>query len=433
MKNKLIKSTIILMIGGLLTKILGMIIRIVMSRLLGSEGIGLYMMIMPTFSLCIGISIFGLPTAISKLVAEDNKNNKNLVFSLLPISIIINFIIIIILIVLSPFISTYLLKQSILKNSIICIGLVLPFISISNMLRGYFFGKERMIPHVISNIIEDLVRLIVISVGVPYFLIKGINYAVSFIILSNIISELTSILILFIFLPKNFSIKKSDFKINKIYLKETLNISIPTTGSRIIGSIGYFLEPIIINFFLSLSGYSNVYIVNEYGIINGYVMPLILLPSFFTGAVSSALLPIISKSYSNKDYKNVIKKIKQGIIISLIIGIPFTIFIVIYPELPLNLLYKTNDGVNYIRFFAPFCLLHYIQSILTVSMQGIGSAKEATMDTLVGMIIRTISLIILSLLHIGLYSLLIASILNISYITIKHYLNLRKLLYNKSL
>ena len=163
-------------------------------------------------------------------------------------------------------------------------------------------------------------------------------------------------------------------------------------------------------------------------------MPLILLPSFFTGAISSALLPIISKSYAAKNYGYTVKKIKQAIYISLAIGIPFTLFIMINPELPLMFLYKTTLGSNYIRFFAPFCLLHYIQSPLTTSMQGVGSAKDAMIDTLIGMIIRTISLIILSILHIGLYSLLIASGLNIAYITIRHYTKIKKLLnYNKSL
>ena len=90
MKEKFILSTIILLIGGFLTKILGMIIKIVMTRLMGSEGIGLYMLILPTFSLFISLAQAGFPIAISKLVAEDNKNNKKLIFSLIPLSLIIN-------------------------------------------------------------------------------------------------------------------------------------------------------------------------------------------------------------------------------------------------------------------------------------------------------------------------------------------------------
>ena len=181
MKSKFIKSTIILIIGGFITKILGMIIKIVMTRLMGTEGIGVYMLLMPTFSLLIALAQLGFPVAISKLVAEDKKNNKNLVFSIIPISLILNILIMVLLLFFASTISTHLLHESRTTLGIICIGFVLPFISISSILRGYFFGKERMIPHVISNITEDIVRLIVLIIGIPLFIVKGIEFAVAFI------------------------------------------------------------------------------------------------------------------------------------------------------------------------------------------------------------------------------------------------------------
>ena len=86
MKNIFIKSTFILLIGGFITKFLGMFIRIVMSRLLPTNAMGSYMMIMPTFSLLIAISQFGFPTSISKLVSEDKHNSKDIVSSIIPYS-----------------------------------------------------------------------------------------------------------------------------------------------------------------------------------------------------------------------------------------------------------------------------------------------------------------------------------------------------------
>ena len=79
------------------------------------------------------------------------------------------------------------------------IGFVLPFITISNCLRSYYFAKERMYPHVITNIIEDLTKLTLIIIGIPFFIQKGIEHAVTFVILTNIFSELSSIII-FLFL-----------------------------------------------------------------------------------------------------------------------------------------------------------------------------------------------------------------------------------------
>ena len=425
-KNKFVVATIILIIGGFITKILSMVIKIVMTRLVGTEGIGLYMLVNPTFMLFIAICTLGMPTAISKLVSEDKRNNKKLVFSAVAIAIIINILIMLTILISGRFIADNLLHEPRSYYSIIAIGLVLPFISISSILRGYFFGKQKMIPHVVSNITEDITRLISIILFTPLFLMKGLEYAVAFLILSNIISELTSIIILFFFLPKNFKLNKNDITPNLSNIKDILEISLPTTGIRLIGTIRAFFEPIILTFFLLKTGFTNQYILTEYGVLNGYVMPLILLPSFFTGAISQALLPIVSQGYSNKKYEYVRNKIKQALFFSLLIGIPATLIFTFIPEIPLKLIFNTNEGINYIKVLAPICLLHYIQAPLTSTLQAIGKSHTAMFGTLVGMILRTVCLIVCCNMGLGLCSLVIASSVNIIYVTIHHIVDVRK-------
>lgn len=414
------------MIGGLLTKVISMFIKIILARMIGSEGMGIYMLILPTFTLLMALAQLGFPVAISKLVAEDTKNNKNLVFSVIPISMLLNIIIIFILLFSGNYLSTNLLHEPRSYYALIAIGFVLPFISISSILRGYFFGKQKMFPHVVSNVTEDIIRLISLIIGIPFFLKMGIEYAVCFIVLVNIISEITSIIVLFFFLPKNFSISKKDIVPDKANIKEVFDIGIPTTMSRIIGSIGAFLEPIILTGVLISLGYSNNYIVNEYGILNGFVMPLILLPSFFTMAISQALVPIISKAHAKGNLKYVKYKIKQAIKWSLIIGIPATLIFEIYPEAPMKFIYNTTEGINYVKVLAPICLLHYIQSPLTASLQAMGRANEAMRGTLGGTIIRTIALFLFTKMSIGLWGLVIATGLSISYTTIHQYLCVKK-------
>lgn len=428
MKSKFVKSTFILILGGFVTKIISMFIKIIMTRLLGTTGIGMYMLVSPTFMLLISLASLGLPVAISKLVAEDTRNNKNLVFLCFPITIFINLIIMIFLIFFSGYISSVLLHEKKVKYAIMSIGLVLPFISISSILRGYFFGKQRMIPHVISNITEDIIRLFVIMIGVPIFLVKGIEYALAFIVLSNIISELSSIFVLFFFLPKNFKITKSDLVFNRNNLRDVLGISLPTTGSRLIGNIGYFFEPIILTFFLSKSGYSNSFIVDEYGIINGYVMPLVLLPSFFTLAISQAIIPVISYNYSNGFLKATRSKLRQGILFSLLIGIPATLIFFFVPQIPLKLIYNTSSGLGYIRVMSIVCLLHYIQSPISSSLQAMGKANDSMKGTLFGMIIRSVVLIIGCSIHIGMWGLVIATSVNIIFVTLYDYSKVKKYL-----
>ena len=417
MKEKFINSVIILLIGGLLTKLLGMFIKIMMSRLIGTEGLGLYMMVLPTFSLFIGIGQFGLPTALSKLVAEKRKNNIKLFFSILPISLFINLLLIITIIVIAPVLANNLLHDPRCYLPILAIAVVIPFTSLSSICRSYFFGKEKMVPHVVSNLLEDIVRLTLMIIGIPFFLPKGLEYAVCYIILSNVISEGVSILVLFLFLPKKIQLKKEDLIPKKDYMKESLSIGIPNTTGRLLGSIGYFLEPILLTTTLLALGYSSKFITTEYGILSGYVMPLLLLPSFFTMAISQALLPVVSREYTRGNYTFVRRKIKQAILYSLAIGIPVTIFFIIFPELPLKLIYHTNEGISYMRFLAPVCLFQYIQSPLSSCLDAMGRSRDAMIGTTIGVIIRSIFLVLLSLLNIGLWGLIIAISLNVLAVT----------------
>ena len=413
MINKFFKSTLILLIGGFITKIFSTLIKITISRLIGSKGLSMYMLVLPTLNLLISLSQFGLPIAISKLVSEETKNNKRLLFSTLPIIIITNLSLIIIVNIFAKYISTTLLHNKDLYISIVATTCVIPFTTISNICRSYFFGKEKMLPHVISNITEDLTRFILTIIFVPKILKISLKYTVCFIILTNVISELASTLILIIFLPKNTNISKKDIVPNKTYIKETLKIGIPNTTGRLIGSIGYFLEPIILTYFLTNNGYSNTYISHEYAVIQGYVMPIILLPSFFTLAISQALLPIISREYAKRNMIIVKKRINQALLLTLTLGITINILIMANSKNLLNIIYKTNEGINYLKILAPITILQYLQSPLSFSLEAIGKSKINLISSLISSFSRTISLIILSNLNLGIYSLIISISLNI--------------------
>ena len=143
-KNKFITSTVILIIGSILTKFINMGIRILVSRVIGSVGMGVYMLVVPIFSLFISLSQMGLPVAISKLVSEKRNNNKNIIVSATITIMIFNFFLLAIIFLTASYISNYLLQDERTYKAIISMALVLPFISISSILRGYYFGKQRM-------------------------------------------------------------------------------------------------------------------------------------------------------------------------------------------------------------------------------------------------------------------------------------------------
>ena len=136
-------------------------------------------------------------------------------------------------------------------------------------------------------------------------------------------------------------------------------------------------------------------------------------------AISTSLLPVVSSSLSRGKINYTKKKLYEAIILSLIVGIFFTILFMIIPDILLKFIYNTDKGINYIRIIAPLFLMHYIQGPLTSYMQGANMAKEAMMGTLYGAIIKNILLIILPIFF-GIWGFIISVIINILFITIHH-------------
>lgn len=430
MKGTFFKSTLILLIGGALTKALGMLIKVIMNNIVGIEGISLYMLVFPTFSLFMTISQLGLPTALSKVISEDTHNNKNLILSIIPISLIYNISLIIIIFLISPFISKILNDERTLYP-IMTIALVLPFDSMSSIFRGYFFGKERMFPHIFSLLTEQITRLLLIIFFIPKIKYKGLETVVASLIGINIISEFLSLLVL-IFFIKDKTFKKEDLKINKKEIKNVLSISIPTTLSRLIGSISYFFEPIIITNSLLFQGYDINYIITEYGIIEGYILPLLLIPSFLTGALSGALIPDISKKYVKEDINGIKKRVKQVIKLALMIGIITLSFLIICPAFFLKIIYRIDKGANYIRILGIFFVILYLQYPLESILQAINKSKDIMKNNLIGTITKLLLIFLLSFFKIGIYNLIIAIIANITITTYLHYKKIKEELYSSN-
>ena len=425
--NKFILSTIILLIGGVLTKALGFFLKIIINRNISAQTLGLISLLSPTNSILTILAIFSYPTSISKLIADKKYDSKKIILSLIPFSLLINIFIIIIVILISPFLSNILVKESSLKLPIICMALVVPFVSFSSIVKGYFWGKQRMLPYMISNILEQVLRVIIILLLLPKTLKINITVTICMIILVNIITESFSILIMLLFIPK-IKIKLSSFIPSISIIKDVMKVSIPTTLGKIIGSICYFFEPIILTNTLLYLGYSKNFIVEEYGILNGYSLSLLLLPQFLTQSMSTALIPEIAGLAQKNEKEKIKKRIILISIISLFIGLVSTIIIYINPEYLLKLLFKTTDGASYIRILAPFTLLYYLELPFQSAMQALGKAKETMNITLISSIIKLISIFVFSLLLPGMYGLIFSIIISLMITT---YLNYRAL--NKEL
>ena len=424
-KNLFIKSPLILILSGFLTKILGFIIKVIYTRIIGEYGISLYSIAVPTYSLLLTIATLAIPISISKLVSENKGRSIRILTSAAFLIISINLVLVFVIFLTKDFLAVNLLKEPKASPIIMAFALTLPFVSISSVLKGYFAGKQNMVPHATSNIIEQIVRLIIILVVLPILKRKSDMLAILGLILLTIISEISSIIVFLFFLPKKINFNTKILPSKKI-TKDILDISIPTVSGRIIGNIGYFFEPIILTNLLLFSGYNNSYILSEYGAYNAYSLALLTMPSFFIGAIATSLLPEISKFNGNNNLKMVKRRIHQSIIFSLIIGIFFSLLIFIFRDKLLFSLYNTTKGSDYIKVLAPFFVLFYLEGVLTSSLQALGYAKVTMNITLYGVIIKLFIMAILSLCHIGIYSLVIAEIINIFFVVFFNFKYLKK-------
>ncbi len=407
--NILIKNIIILLLSGGISKVIGMIGKVIYTRTAGINVVGLYTMLTPTFMLIITITQFSFPISISKISAEGKYDNNVLLKTAYKLGLAIDLILIIIVILSSNLIASFIHNNA-LAPAIRSICVIIPFVTISSVQRGFLHGKEDMFLPAITNITEEIIKIILIVVLLPYAIAASNVTAVIFIILFNVFMELSTILIL------NQRVKKYIKKVsshNKKILKDIIDISLPTTLIRLISSFGFFLEPIILTNTLLSVGYSSNYITLEYGIINSYIVPLLSFPSFFSLAIASALLPNVTKLYAGKKYKAFNNKLLKLMIISMLVGTFCLAFILIFPSKLLKLIYNVNLGVNYIYLLGPFFIILYMQPTLSIALQAMGKTNKLFVTSVVSLILKYSLLFIFCKLGYGMNSLIYSIIIGI--------------------
>lgn len=396
--SKFLKGTIILLVAGLFTRMLGFLNRILIARLIGEEGVGLYMMAYPTFSLVVTLTQVGLPVAISKRVAEaDAKGDSAKVKKILVVSLMttltLSLIFTPVLFFGAPILAKTVFTDARIIYPILAISPVIPIIAVSSVIAGYFQGKQNMKPSAYSLLIEQTVRIIFIMILTRIFLPYGIEYAASAVMIATVIGELISLLYLLTMfkIRKAFPLRKNFFNSlskTKTIFKELMSIGIPTTGSRMIGSVSWFLEPIVVTQALAIAGVSAMMATKQYGALTGFAMPLLLLPSFVTVALSTSLVPAISEAHSLKQYATVEKRIQQALKFCLLTGaLPVIILLVLAGPL-MEMLYNSLSGAFFIKLIAPFILLQYLQSPLQSALQALDLARAAMINSLIGAVVK---------------------------------------------
>lgn len=398
--SKFLKGTIILLIAGFITRILGFINRIVIARFIGEEGVGLYMMAFPTLMLVITITQLGLPVAISKKVAEaeakgDYKKIKNILVVSLSTTVFLSVLFTPALLFLTPYLSNLLFTDSRVQLPLLAITPVIPIVAVSSVIRGYFQGRQNMKPTAIAQVLEQVVRISLIVILTKLFLPYGIEYAAAGAMLSAVLGELISLVYLFTSfkIRKRFPVRKRFFKHltdGRNTFKELMGIGLPTLGSRLIGNLSWFFEPIVVAHSLALAGIGTSLATKQYGSLTGLAMPLLLLPSFITVSLSTSLVPAISEAYSRNDQALIEYRLQQAIRFVLLTGGISIVVLYILAEPIMEKMYGSTSGAVFVKMMAPFFLLNYVQAPLQATLQALDLARAAMINSLIGAIFKLV-------------------------------------------
>ncbi|MET3682519.1 stage V sporulation protein B [Alkalibacillus flavidus] len=439
-KQTFIKGALILIVAGMISRLLGFINRMVLARILGDEGVGIYMLTLPALFFVITLSQIGIPVAVSKLVAEAHTNQqyhriRQIVTTSLIITVSLSIILTGLLITLAPYITTYLILDDRTYLSFIAISPIIVIVAISAVLRGYFQGLQNMKPQAIAQVIEQIVRIgfviLFVQLTIPY----GLAAASAGAMASVVIGEFVSLLYMYwcykreqpALLTK--SIPKAQSAIQDVY-KRLLNIALPTAGTKLIGSATYFLEPIFVSHTLLIAGYTISESTSLYGQLTGYIMPLLLLPTFITHSLSVALIPSISEANANQHQQTVHYRIRQAIRLSFASGGVATIIFLLLAPTILNLIYNTESSSSMLTFMAPFFLLLYIQAPLQAALQALEFAKQAMINSLIGAAVKLITLWLLATKpSFGIDGVMLSIIAGVIVVTLLHIVSLAKLIH----
>ncbi|PYZ98807.1 stage V sporulation protein B [Alteribacter lacisalsi] len=436
-KQSFLKGAFILIIAGLITRILGFINKIVVARIMGAEGVGLYMMAVPTLLLVITLTQLGLPVAISKLVAEadasgDRARIKRILVVSISVTAVLSVIFTTVMILGAPLISRTLLTDARAFYPLVAIAPIVPIVALSSVLRGYFQGLQNMKPTAYSQVIEQVVRITLVAAFTTALLPYGIEYAAAGAMISVVIGEFASLMYMIYQFKrrKKFRIRRQFFehvKEGRKTFNNLMAIALPTTGSRLIGSVSFFFEPIVVAQSLAIAGVATVAATTQYGELAGFVIPLLLLPTFITYSLSVSLVPAISEAASQKQYGIIHHRLGQALRLALVSGAGSAVLLYMFAEPIMTLMYGAPEVAVYVVIMAPFSIFLYFQGPLQAALQALDLAKAAMVNSLVGAVVKIAAIFVLaSRPELGIMGAALAIVTGFILVTLLHFATLVK-------
>ena len=406
-KETFTQNIIALLISQILIKFLGIIYKLYITNRqgFGDAGNAISTSSYQVYALILSLSAIGLPSAISKIVAErGSQGDGRGAYKILKVSLLLFSIIGIIgsitVGVMAKEIATLYLKIPEAELSIIAIAPSIFFTSIISVFKGYFGGRENLKVTAKAQSIDQVTKTVMTFILIELSVILTHNPDTTIMAACSCLAITVANLLECAFLVKKYiterpiirqevkeSIHNTRAKTFQI-IKEIAIVSIPISLSALIGTISKNIDATtIVNKLKDKIGYEQAKI--QYGILSGKVDTLINFPLSFNMAITTALLPNIAAS--NGDLKTKEERINKSILFGATISIPIIMLFMIFGKEILKVLFpNASDGSEILKISSLSIIFIALGQTFNGVLYGIGKTNIPIISVSVGVIAKLI-------------------------------------------
>lgn len=403
--SKFLKGTMILTISSIIVKVIGSLNWIILSRVLGGEGIGLYQMGFPIYLMAITVSSAGVPVAISiitseKLANKDYRGAKrvfNVSLRLLWLSGLLFSSALF-------FGADFLINQHIIRDarayySIIALAPAVFFVTFLASFRGYLQGWQIMTPTATSEVVEQLVRVITMLIFADLFMPYGLAYAAGGASMGAGAGAFCALLVLMWFYRRlkkrlHAEIEAQDDSIPLesagSIIKRLLKLALPVSLTSLMLPIGANLDLLIVPQRLEVAGFDVRHATELFGYLTGMAVPLVNLAAIFTAAMTISLVPSISESRTLGHFNAIQEKIRIAFRVAMIITFPCFMGLFFLAEKVAALIYNAPGAAGAIQTMSVGILFLGMHQISTGILQGLGKTAIPVINMLLACLVKVV-------------------------------------------
>ncbi|TWT08485.1 polysaccharide biosynthesis protein [Planococcus sp. CPCC 101016] len=410
--SSLIKGTAILTLGLFLSKILGVIYIIPFYSMVGEDNIGLYQYAYIPYNLMLALAISGAPIAFSKFTAKynslgDYETGRRLLKSGLLTMMITGFVSFLLLYLFAEPLARITISEDEriysvedVTEAIRWVSFALIVVPFMSLWRGFFQGYNYMMPTAVSQLVEQIVRIIFLLGGafaVIYIFGGTPKTAIQFAVLSAAIGALGGIVTLAYFWKKKKpeynrllanSVESYDVKLRDMY-KEIVIYAVPVIFLGIANPLFQFVDLMTFNRAMSSGG--NFSEIDLLGILNLTAHKLVMIPVMLATGFSMALIPLITKHFTRNETLQVSRTLDQSIQVLLFLTLPAVIGMTMLSDELYHVFYEVSEvGSEILAHYLPVAILFSAFPVTASILQGINKQKWIIINLSLGLFLKWI-------------------------------------------